>query len=613
MTNKEKTISSKEESGAFFSLLMEVYSRITPQNKKHFWMLVVFMLGFSILTTLTVGSIALFAAAFSAPNNILDLQAVIWIQNYLSFDFLSSQQGILTALSCITIILIAIKNVLESVMHYCIARYGADVEAYFGTILYNGFIHMPYEWHLNKNSADIILALQWRGYIGHSLFSIVLKSLNDAFVVLFLVLTLVVVSPAVSLLVFTLSGITAYLVYSKVHHLQEREAVRCREYDMSINRSMTKGIHGIKDVKVSGQSSFLEEFKRDVFFCASIRGMRSFYGVLPKGLLETIGFAILSCAVIFMLYFTQSSVLEVTAKISLLIVSAWKILPATSRIMVGFINVRNILPYIRSELDYIKEIEDNAVFDNVEQNEQADQLSFQRDIHMRDVSFSYTNREESVLNSIDFKIHKGQTVGIVGYSGAGKSTIIDLIIGLLSPSSGEVCIDGIALNNKTRFAWMRQLSYVSQTPYICDGTVSANVAFGVKESDIDQQRVLEACRMAHLDDVLQQLPNGIDTVIGERGVRLSGGQRQRIAIARSLYTNPDVIIFDEATSSLDSRSENIIKETIASLKGNKTLIIVAHRLQTVEDCDSIVWLENGRIKKKDTPSSVLGEYEKALQ
>ena len=199
-------------------------------------------------------------------------------------------------------------------------------------------------------------------------------------------------------------------------------------------------------------------------------------------------------------------------------------------------------------------------------------------------------------------------MGIVGRSGAGKSTLVNLILGLLSPSSGRILIDDIPLDTQVRPAWMSKVGYVPQSPYICAGTLAENIAFGYSGEEINEQQVKTCCHMAAIDEFLPQLPHGINTQIGERGVKLSGGQKQRVAIARALYHNPSMLIFDEATSSLDSKNERAIQETITNLKVQRTLIIIAHRLSTVKDCDLVIWLEDGMLCKAGNSVEILSEY-----
>ncbi len=213
-----------------------------------------------------------------------------------------------------------------------------------------------------------------------------------------------------------------------------------------------------------------------------------------------------------------------------------------------------------------------------------------------------------MIKNLNLRINKGKITGIIGTSGAGKSTLVDLITGLLEPSSGRIMVDGKVLTKDNRYLWVQNIGYVSQFPYIYDGTLAENVAFGCKSEDIDKEKVIECCSMAAVDDFLNELPGHIEALIGERGVKLSGGQQQRVAIARALYTDPEILIFDEATSSLDAKNEKAILDTIYFLKGRRTLIIIAHRLSTIKNCDFFIWLEKGRIKMQGDEREVLERY-----
>ena len=235
-------------------------------------------------------------------------------------------------------------------------------------------------------------------------------------------------------------------------------------------------------------------------------------------------------------------------------------------------------------------------------------LDFSNTIKFNNVSFCYDNNGRKVLHDLCFEIKKGETIGIIGTSGAGKSTLVDLLIGLLEPFKGTISIDDKVLTHEFLAQWLRITGYVSQSPYIYDGTLAENAAFGMDQADIDREQVRKCCTMASMDDFIQDLPDNIDSSIGERGIKLSGGQQQRVAIARALYNKPEVMIFDEATSSLDTKSEKAIQKTIYSFKGKQTLIIIAHRLTTIEDCDKVIWLEKGRIKMIGKPEKVLGFY-----
>ena len=292
-------------------------------------------------------------------------------------------------------------------------------------------------------------------------------------------------------------------------------------------------------------------------------------------------------------------------------VAAWRIIPAFSLILSSLTRLRKSLPYVALELDYLDELERDENSPLEPRKNQKQGIPFERDLSVRGLSFRYDDRTQPVLQDLNFSIRKGETFGVIGTSGAGKSTLADLLIGLLTPTKGGIYIDGTPLQGDNLSPWLNRVGYVPQSPYIYDGSLAGNIAFGIPEEEIDRERVQHCCHMAAME-FLDELPLGLDTPIGERGIRLSGGQQQRVAIARALYRKPDLLIFDEATSSLDSKNEKAIQKTIYGLKGTRTLIIIAHRLSTVEDCDRILWLHQGSIAQINKPQHVLPAYKEIM-
>ncbi|MDA2932969.1 ABC transporter ATP-binding protein/permease [Acidobacteria bacterium AH-259-D05] len=601
----------KGKSQSFASLFREIIGRLPMRRRKQFWILFAAMVSVACLETVATVGIALFASTVSSPEEVLHSDYIISARRILGVDFFNNVQGLIISVSALVMSLIVLKNGIQVLLRYQTTRFAYLMDEFFGAMLFNGFLRMPYEWHLSKNTADIILAVEWRVFLGSNFVKSSFQILSDTLVVAFLLLALFLAQPIISIMLVVVLGCTAYFIHTRMHLLQEKAADQCRRCDQSINREVTKGIHGIKDLKVSGRiSCFLRYFKRDANPLARYRGLQSFYLVAPIGLLETIGFLMLTSTVCLMVLIMESSAAEVAGIITLLAVAAWRVIPAINRILGGFTAIRSVLPYTQNEIRYVEEIEATAKTEHGLYVETPRKFAFKKEIRMDNISFAYgSNGAPCVIKDVSFRIGKGQTVGFVGSSGGGKSTIVDILIGLLPPTSGQLVIDGCKLEEESRYAWMSSVGYVPQSPYIYDGSLAGNVAFGFDGPEIDRDFVLKCCEMAYMQDFLRELTHGIDTDIGERGVRLSGGQQQRVAIARALYSKPEVLIFDEATSSLDTKSEKAIQNTIYSLKGKHTLIIIAHRLSTVMDCDLLVWIEKGRIRMIDTPENVLSEYE----
>jgi ABC-type multidrug transport system fused ATPase/permease subunit len=406
-------------------------------------------------------------------------------------------------------------------------------------------------------------------------------------------------------------GLPAVLTIKLLRRRIDATATAIAEYRQAANRNLVTALQGIKDVKAYGQEdAFCRAYHQDAMRAHDMQARQEVLANMPNWILETLGFLLL-CLASFLMYFSSGdSPLRVTGTLALLAVAAWRGLPASIRVVTSITNFRGYLPYVHHTLTNMERINTWAAAGGG--SLQRVRPNFTHDIQAADISFQYEGSDTPVLSAVSFHVTKGETLGIVGESGAGKSTLMDLLMGLLAPSQGALCLDGKPLDEVGRRGLAEIIGYVPQFPYIYDASLAENVAFGVPREEINQDRVAEACRLAAADEFLSQLPQGYETVLGERGVRLSGGQQQRICIARALYRKPEVLIFDEATSSLDTKSERQIQQTILRLKGQVTMILVAHRLSTVEGCDRLVWLEQGGVRKLGSPSEVLPDYRAVL-
>ena len=594
-------------------IFREIIKRLQSKRRKQLWLLLVGMVTTAGVETAALGTIALFVASVSDPNAVLQLSYVKRFHDILNADFLTSTKGVLIFLSVLVVVLVVGKNLLRGIVDYSSSLYSAYISSYLGDRILSGFLYLPYEWHLSKSSADLVLGVMWRRFFGLLLNS-TLMGLSDILIIFALVLTLSIVEPIVSLLVILVVGGSAFIIFTRIRRSLDRTSTQLMDYNKSINRDVTKAIHGFKDVKICGKEHFFKSnYYIKAYTEARLYALQTFKGQFPRFILEIVGFIMLTSAIYIMYFAMEASVARVTGTTALLAVAAWRILPAISRILGNFVQVRNSLPYVQSELNYLYEIEKHLSQGYSSLKKKDVSFKFSESINFEDVSFAYAGSDIYVLKNVSFSIPKGKTVGIIGISGAGKSTLVDLLIGLLTPSKGNIKVDGKILDDSLVPSWIRTIGYVPQTPYIFDRAIAENIAFGVKTEDIDRSHVLKCCTMAAMDDFMNDLPDGIDTQIGERGVKLSGGQRQRVAIARALYNVPDVLVFDEATSSLDTKSEKAIQNTIYSFKGKQTLVIIAHRLSTVEKCDYIIWLEKGGIAKTGIPDEILLEYGQSMK
>lgn len=591
---------------SFIRSFKALFSRFTSLQKKQFFVLLTAMLCLAFLDTAAVCTIAIFASAISDPQDVLTSKYMVYTKGLIHFSFLYSERGIVLVTSVIAIVMLALKNFFKGGVSYWRTKFGATVEAYFGGILFNGFLKSPYEWHILQNSADLVNAILWRKYMGQQFIVPCLNMFNDILMMCILLSVLLIAQPLVSITIIIVIGVIAWIIYKVIRVRIDKMAAYARNYDLAINKDTTMAFHGIKDIKISQmQKGFFTKFIEQVAPLSKITALQVFYGELPVLILETVGFILLGFSVCIMLFVTTSSTSTVVGSMALIALVAWRGLPALSRVLGSISKIRNALPYLSRQLDYIKLIESYSIGEDECLSNDIPDISFTQKIRLKDVCFRYNQSHSYVLQGIDFAIMKGSTVGIVGTSGAGKSTLVDLLTGLLKPSEGDVLIDGDLISKNNHPQWLSKIGYVAQSPYIYDGTIAENVAYGFTKEKIDIERVNQCCEMASMSDFLYDLPDHVNSHIGERGVKISGGQKQRVAIARALYTNPEIMIFDEATSSLDSKSEKAIMDTIYSLKGRQTIIIIAHRLTTVENCDELIWLESGKVKMIGKPKKIL--------
>ena len=582
--------------------------KILPSRKKRQGIIIFAgMAGFAGLETIAVGCIALYASAVSHPD-IVNSKHISFVKQYFNFDLLNDPLSLIIALSILMVALVLLKNIFLATITYASAKFSELISAFFGELLLSGFLGMPYEWHLHQNSADIILAVNWRVYFGIFVKSI-LQIIRDSLVVLVMLTALFIVEPIISLFVFFALGGCSIIIFNKIRGSIDKTTIKARDYKKTINRNVTMNLQAVKDIKVfARENSCLKDYKNNVSISTRLNALQIFLSGVPVWLMESLAFFMLAISICFMLIIMDSSSVKVTGTVALLAVTAWKVLPSITRILSALTRIRTSIPYVQKGLEYLHEITSKIDSIKIASHQIEHQFNFNSEIRVENISFSYQDRSIFALKDISFCIKKGQSVGIIGISGAGKSTLVDILIGLFPPKNGRILIDNQMLNDKLRKSWIYKVGYVPQNSYIFDGTLSENVAFGQENGEINRERVLESCEMAAMQNFLHDLPANIDTPIGERGVRLSGGQRQRVAIARALYRNPDVMIFDEATSSLDMKSEKEIQQTINSLKGKQTLIIVAHRLSTVAECDFLIWIENGKIKNIGHPDEILHLY-----
>jgi len=462
--------------------------------------------------------------------------------------------------------------------------------------LYENYLRQPYPFHLERNSAIMIRNSQSSASLMGGVIDPLLLIASEFLVSGGLFVLMLVLEP-----VGSLSAIVVFGSFSIIfRRITSRRIAKWGEaqnyYKGSIIQHLQQGFSGVKDIKILGREDyFIAGYNSDLAGNAYVQRRYAVAQTLPRFSMELLTIICLGLLVSLMVL-SNKAVGDILPVLSLFGAAAFRLLPSLSQVINSFMSI-NINRPIVDNLYVDLALPIPATAPDPKSRKLLDRIDIEG------LSFSYARTTRDALNNVSISIRRGEAVGLIGSSGSGKSTLVDILLGLLEPTSGRVRIDGNDIHHNLR-AWQDQIGYVPQSIFLTDDTLRRNVAFGLPKDKIDDDAVKSAIRSAQLEEFVASLPDGMETVVGERGVRLSGGQRQRIGIARALYNNPDVLVLDEATSSLDTETEHGVMQAVQALQGDKTVIIVAHRLSTVEYCDRLYRLENAQIVDEGTFSEV---------
>ena len=505
---------------------------------------------------------------------------------------MAREEKVIWVLSAFVIFFI-LKNFLYISLVYIINLVTLKSTARFIHEMFVHYLSFPLSFHLNRNNSEILRDLVNGSSHSFEVFRQVLLITLDILIMLSAAILLLFVSPKLTLAVAAVLIVLAaffYLVSGPIYH---QWGERIRDTEGHLIKWITQSFTNIRDAKIMSAHDYLgRQVYRHALERASALIPSETAIHIPRQVFEII---IVVCFLVVILFLTRQglSTGDIIGTISLFGMAALRLLPSITRILTNAASIRRRIAYIDGL--YKDMIEGQATAIPAQHGLEKTALPFTNKIQLDQVSYAYESGGRTVVDSIQLEVRKGESIGIVGPSGAGKTTLIDIILGLLEPSDGRLMVDGqSAFENLD--GWQKHLGYVPQTIFLLDDTLRRNIAFGIEDREIDENRVLQVIQLAGLDTVLADLPQGLNTSIGEFGTRLSGGQRQRVAIARALYRNPDVLVFDEATSALDSETEREITQAIDGFAGHKTILVIAHRLSTVRNCDKIVFMKQGRVE-----------------
>lgn len=488
-----------------------------------------------------------------------------------------------------------VKAGLQLTRTYVQSRVAQGTGAGISTRLFRGYLAMPYSFHISHNSSELMRNATWAAdEVVTNFIAPIATILVQTSLLAMLLAVLITAAPVVTLTTLgILLPITIMIVQTVRPKLRQLGRMTKESVKHSLN-SLQQTLHGIRDVKILGRERhFSSGFKEIRDELARARYLSVTLGFLPSVSIETL---VIVAIIAFIAISSGTGLSDATLPtLGLFAYAGLRMMPAISKVVASVNKLRYGQSVASTVADDLEEVRNSGVRPP---RVPAEPLDFSFTLQVNGVDFSY-DESSPTLQNIDLTIKKGESLGIVGETGAGKSTLLDIILGLLTPTSGNVTVDGVDLTNSVR-SWHANIGLVPQTIYLLDDTVRRNIAYGLNDDEIDDEAVRQAVRLAQLERFLETLPDGVETNVGERGIRLSGGQRQRVAIARALYRSPQVLVFDEGTASLDSLTEAELLRSIQDLREDHTIITVAHRLTTVKDSDRIILLEDGRIADQGT-------------
>ena len=575
------------------NLLKKLRYIFTGKQKIQLSVLLIIIVGGALWELLGITAILPFVNVAMEPDSIFKNEKLLFFYDLLG---ITSPNMFLAVLAVVLILIYVIKNIYLTAMNYGIYRFSYNSQKRIAEKLLRSYLKQPYTFHLQKNSAELIRNISEDVSMLIDTVLSAMQLLVEIIVCALLLVFLLFMDKTITLVVGVVLVLFLLLIMRTIKKSVQMRGQNVREARAGMTQWLLQSFGGIKETKLlEREEFFMNRFSAQYKKFANNHCVYQTLSYMPKPAMETVCIASLLGVIAIKLLRGVDSEYFVST-ISIFAVAAFRLLPAfnritgyMSRIMFNHHGVNSVY----HDLKEVEELERNLS----EREELVEVLPFEKEIEISNLSFHYPNIEENVLENVSIKIPKNKSIAFVGPSGAGKTTLADIVLSVLTPQEGVVRVDGENIEHNLS-QWHAKLGYIPQTIYLIDDTIRKNIAYGIEEEDIDEERIWEVIKEAQLKEFVDSLENGLDTYIGEGGVRLSGGQRQRIGIARALYGDPEILILDEATSALDTDTENAVMEAIDSLAGKKTLIIIAHRLSTIENCDIVYEIKGHEVVKK---------------
>lgn len=573
-------------------IIFKIFSIFNKSEKKYCFFIIFFMIIGAILEAVGIGAI-LPLISIMGDNEFLDKH--VRLKEGMNLLGVNNHTTFIIGCACVLISFYILKNLYMTWLMRIQIRFSLNNQVYFAGKLLETYICKPYLYHLNQNSATLLRN------VSNGAFVVFTNIIVSSFTLITEIITavviwgmLILVDPFMALIVAGTLGGIVYVILKRFRNKITKQGEIQNEYSACYMKWLNQGLGAIKETKVLHKEFyFVNEFHKVYELYGNANAKFLFYNQLPRMFIETLVTGGLLILIVAKLWLGEKPQ-EIVPLLGVLALAAFRLMPCANRIVNLSNTIKFNMPLFEILYEELISIRNNRglIAKNEVTIKSLSKVNFREKINIKNLQFSYPQGDQIVLKDVSFEIPKGAFVGIIGQSGAGKTTFVDILLGLLEPTNGEILVDGqniFRCINK----WQAILSYVPQSIYLIDGTIGENIALGIPKQEVDDKKIKKVLQMAELHDFIKSLPDKLETKVGERGVKLSGGQRQRIGIARALYCDPEVLILDEATSALDNETEKSITKTILNLKGQITIIAIAHRVSTLENCDFKVRFKDG--------------------
>lgn len=577
--------------------LPRLWEHFNSRRRQQLGLLCLLMLFSSVAELVSLGAIIPFLAAMTAPAKVYAHPAVA---PFIDFMKIASPNQLLLPLAVVFSLAALVAAGLRMLLLWAGTRLAFAIGADISIGIYQRTLHQPYAVHVARNSSEVISGITTKSHaVIYGGLMPALQLASAVFTLVAIIAGLLTVDPQVALAtLFGFGAVYGLLIGAARKRLAEN-GKRIAQESTKVLKCLQEGLGGIRDVLLDGsQPTYCKSYCEADLPLRRAQGNNQFISTSPRYAMEAIGLSMIA-ALAYYLVRQPEGIERALPVLGVLALGAQRLLPTLQQAYAAWAGIKGNQASVQDALALLEQPMPDST------TEGTGALTFDKTIRMQAITFAYQPTHPAVLKNLELTIRKGERVGIIGATGSGKSTLMDLLMGLLEPSGGRLEVDGQTIDSTTRRAWQSRIAHVPQAIYLADSSVEENIAFGVPRKEIDHARVVEAAQQAQIAELIESMPDGYRSQVGERGVRLSGGQRQRIGIARALYKQADVIVFDEATSALDNETERTVMESIDTLKANLTVVIIAHRLSTLQKCDRIVELGEGGVKR-------IGSYEQIV-